>query len=70
MRRVSFDCTKVARQVSREWALLKNGRIVNVVTTTMCKRRMQERYPDYEVAWLYSLPDEVKQQYQHWNERP
>jgi hypothetical protein len=56
--------------MSTEWALLKDGRIVNVVTTNRCKRHMQERFPDYEITELYRLPDDVKQRYRYWSERP
>ena len=52
------------------WALLKDGKIVNTVTTTLSKRYMQERYPDYLVADLYNLPRDVQEAYQYWNERP
>lgn len=53
-----------------EWALLKNGRIINVVMTSLPKTHMQQTYPNYEVADLYSLPPEVQQGYHYWNERP
>jgi hypothetical protein len=56
--------------MSHEWALLKNGQIVNVVTTTACKRDIQKRYPTHEVAWLYGLPAEVRWAYRYWDERP
>lgn len=42
----------------------------NVVNTTMCKRHVAERFPDHEVQSLYSVPDDVREQYRYWNERP
>lgn len=53
-----------------EWALLQGGAIVNVVTATTCKRHMQEKYPEYQIAALYSLPQDVREAYQYWSERP
>jgi hypothetical protein len=53
-----------------EWALLKGGRIVNVVMTSRVLSEVQRMYPDYEVANLYSLPAPVQQAYPYWNERP
>lgn len=53
-----------------EWALLKNGRIVNVVMTSRVKSEVQRMYPGFEVADLYSLPPHVQQSYQYWNDRP
>lgn len=52
------------------WALLKDGKIVNTITTSSCKKHMQEHYPDHEIADIYDLPDHVCQAYQYWNERP
>lgn len=52
------------------WALLKSGKIVNTVTTNSGIRHMQAHYPDYEVADIYTLPTDVQQAYQYWNERP
>lgn len=56
--------------MSTEWALLENGKIVNVVMSNRCKAHMQEAYPDYEVAHLYSLPVGVVEAYRYWRERP
>ena len=53
-----------------EWALLKEGRVVNVVMTNMCKSHMQKKYPDFEVADIYRLPAHVQEGYRYWNERP
>lgn len=54
----------------REWALLKGGAIVNVVTTSAAKSEVEKLHPDYQVADLYSLPSNVQENYQYWNERP
>lgn len=57
-----------------EYALLRNGEIINVVTTSggmEAAERVAERCEDdVTVVPLDSLPDDVKQRYQYWNERP
>lgn len=53
-----------------EWALLKDGQIVNVVNTTMCKRHVAERFPGHEVQSLYSVPADVLERYEYYRERP
>lgn len=53
-----------------EWALLKNGHIVNVILTSRVQSEVQRMYPGYEVANLYELPASVQQAYQYWAERP
>lgn len=53
-----------------EWALLRNGRIVNVVTTAHGIEQVRDTFPDYEVADLWSLPSTTQEAYQYWNERP
>jgi len=53
-----------------EWALLRNGKIVNVVTTYANLEEMQKSYPGYVIKDIYTLPDSVLQKYQYWNERP
>jgi hypothetical protein len=53
-----------------EWALLKGGRIVNVIMTSSGKKHMQEHYPEHEVADINSLPTHVREAYQYWRERP
>ena len=52
------------------WALLKNGKIVNTITTSSGIKHMQEHYPDFEIKDIYSLPSNVQEAYQYWNERP
>jgi hypothetical protein len=53
-----------------EWALLKGGHIVNVVTTRRSRDEVASIHPDCEVADLYSLPSEVQRSYRYWDERP
>lgn len=53
-----------------EWALLKDGQIVDVITTVGTKSEVQKWYPQYEVADLYSLSDAIQKAYRHWRERP
>lgn len=53
-----------------EWALVKNGNIVRVITTAMGASQMQKNYPDHEVVDIYSLPPDVQERYQYWRERP
>lgn len=52
-----------------QWALLKDGAIVNVVTTTICKRHLMEQFPGHEVKSLYSLPTDVLEAYEFYRER-
>jgi hypothetical protein len=56
--------------MGREIALLKDGRIVNVVTTSASKIALQERWPEYEVRDLEDVPMHVRSNYQYWSERP
>jgi hypothetical protein len=55
-----------------EWALCKNNRIVNVVTTSCSLQEMRARYfgSGYYIVALNDLPLSVKQQYQYWEDRP
>jgi hypothetical protein len=53
-----------------EWALLRNGRIVNVVTTNCSKTEVEQHYPSCVVRDLYSLPSSVLEQYEYWSTRP
>jgi len=53
-----------------EWALLKDGQIIDVITTVGTKSEVHKQYPQYEVADLYSLPTTVQQRYRFWDERP
>jgi hypothetical protein len=52
------------------WALLKNGTIVNTVTTTLHKEHLQECHPNYEVQLLDDVPLDVCERYPYWDERP
>lgn len=52
------------------WALLKDGKIVNTVTTNSCRRHMQEHHPDFEVQSFWSLPESVREAYEFYRERP
>lgn len=53
-----------------EWALIKDGHIVNVVMTPKSQAEVQESYPDFEVKDLYSLEAAVLEGYPYWRERP
>lgn len=53
-----------------EFALMKDGKIANVVSTPRAKDKVQAMYPGYEVKHLDDVPDAVKVMYQYWNERP
>ena len=53
-----------------EWALLKDGQIVDVITTVGTKSEVAKQYPDFEVADLYSLSSTVQKRYRYWNQRP
>ncbi len=53
-----------------EWAILKNGEIVDVVTTGLSRSEMQRKYPNYQIEDIYGLPSDVQQRYQYWDERP
>ena len=53
-----------------EWALLKDGQIVDVITTVGSKTEVAQQYPDFQVADIYSLPSTVQKRYRHWKQRP
>lgn len=53
-----------------EYALLKSGRIVDVVMTGRSLSETAERYPEYEVMLLSLVHSSVQQAYQLWGERP
>lgn len=58
-----------------EYAILKNGEIVNVSTVDQPikdPRTLTDRMVDgpYEVKPLDQVPLAVKQRYRYWNERP
>jgi hypothetical protein len=53
-----------------QWALIKNRRIINVVTTAGTRASVAARWPTYEVKALESLPQDMLDSYQYWNERP
>lgn len=53
-----------------QYALMQHGRITNVVTTSRSKAEVQQRYPEYTVQPLDSLPTSICEQYQYWDERP
>lgn len=53
-----------------EFALMKNGAIVKVVTTFRTQTEIQKMHPDCEVADLYSLPKHVQENYQYFRDRP
>jgi hypothetical protein len=53
-----------------EWALLREGRIINVVTTSATITTVREWHPNYQVRDLYSLPAEVQRAYRYWDDRP
>lgn len=53
-----------------QWALISNGAVVSVVTTNRTKREVEKLHPEYTVADLWSLPSNVQESYQFWNERP
>ena len=52
------------------WALLLNDRIVNTVTTEHNVEQVRDTFPGYEVRDIYTLPRNVQEAYQYWNERP
>jgi hypothetical protein len=52
-----------------EYAILDvKGEILNVVTTALPHARVLQMYPT--AVLLDSLPDDVKQRYRYWSERP
>ena len=56
--------------MTTEYALLRCGRIVNVVMTTQLRSAVQQRYPQYIVMPLNDVPLGVCEQYQYWSDRP
>jgi len=53
-----------------EWAIMKEGHVVNVITTVQSRQETQQQFPDYEIADIYSLPSHQQKQYEHWFDRP
>jgi len=48
------------------WALLKDGQVINVITTNYCSNHMQEYHPEFEIASFHGLPHDVRRA---WDER-
>lgn len=53
-----------------QWALLKGNDIHMVFITTKSRVDMERNYPDYTVRDLSSMPTDVQERYQFWDERP
>lgn len=57
-----------------EWAVLYKGVIQNVITADSTKTKDDLSFmapgPDYSVELLDDLPNDVKEKYRYWNERP
>ena len=55
---------------TREWALVKGGEIIRVVTTSRSLPELKKTYPDYQVSDLYNLPSMIQRNYRYWEDRP
>lgn len=53
-----------------EWALLKDGQIVDVITTVGSRGEVAKQYPNFQVVDLYSLSSTVQKRYRYWTQRP
>lgn len=53
-----------------EWALLRSGWIVKVITTAQTRSQVSKRYPMYQVVDIYTLPSHVQDAYPFWRQRP
>jgi hypothetical protein len=53
-----------------EWALLKDGHIVDVITTVATRSEVAKQYPGHQVADLHGLPPTVQKRYRYWDGRP
>lgn len=53
-----------------EYALMRNGEIVNCVMTRASLSKLKQDYPDFEVVPLSQVPANVAQRYRYWNDRP
>lgn len=55
---------------STEYALLKDGSIFTVVTTSLALWEVALKYGEYEVKPLHLVPMAVREKYEFWAERP
>jgi hypothetical protein len=55
-----------------EWAMVKNGRVVNVITTSSLRSRaeLRRKYPGYDMVPVHSLPPSALDHYEYWDKRP
>ena len=54
----------------KEYALMRNGKIVNCVTTSMDVDQLRERYSGYQVMLLSEAPQAARESYEFWHIRP
>lgn len=52
------------------YALVRNGSVVNMVTTAGTATRVRERFPDFQVVPAHLLTPRQKSEYPYWDTRP
>lgn len=55
---------------TQEYALIKDGEIENVVTTSKSLTTLREEHPEYKVMPLVQVDWATKRRYRFWEERP
>lgn len=54
----------------RDYALLRNGEIFNILTSPRSLEQIRENYWDYDVEPVEYLSRDVLARYRYWEERP
>ncbi|AON96841.1 hypothetical protein BI081_gp090 [Mycobacterium phage Tonenili] len=52
------------------YALMRNGRIINTVTTVASQEEVERRFKTFDVKPIDEVPLSVRQAYKYWDERP
>lgn len=53
-----------------EYALMRDGLVHKVVTTTGTESDVRRSHPDYQVKDVRDIPTNVLERYEYWSERP
>lgn len=53
-----------------EFALMRDGLVHNMVTTSGTRKEVEDLHPDYIVRDVRDVPVNVLERYEYWSERP
>lgn len=56
--------------MSNQFALIKNGDVVNIVTTRSAKSVVRQKFPNFQVLLLSEVPQAALERYRYWDDRP